>query len=113
MVLQFLCAVHILAGLRANHLLRPGVFLPFQGQHEQLQCGVVQLVGLLVFALIVVLDRLLDRVNRPPQKIRVTHVDNRCVLCSFVMPRSGKSTAELAKRGEGEKQGIGGSEAAA
>lgn len=63
-ILQFLCAVHVFAGFGADHLLRAGVLLPLEGQHEQLQCGVVKLISLLVLALIVVLDRLLDRVNR-------------------------------------------------
>lgn len=73
MVLQLLGAVHVLAGLSADHLLGPRVLLPLQGQHEQLQRGVVRLVGLLVVAVIVALDGFLDRVDCPSQEVCVAH----------------------------------------
>lgn len=78
MVLQFLRAVHVLARFGADHLLGARILLPLKRQHEQLQCGVVQLIRLFVLALIVILNRLLDCVYRPPQEVRVTHAGKRC-----------------------------------
>lgn len=73
MILQFLCTVHVLGGLRPNHFLGFRVLLPLQREHEQLQRGVVGLISLLIFAAIVVIDSLLDRVNGPPKEVRVAH----------------------------------------
>jgi hypothetical protein len=51
----------------------PGGMRTLQSEEEQLERAVVHGVGLLVVARSVYFYRLLDRLNRPPQKVGVAH----------------------------------------
>lgn len=73
MILQFLSAIHVLAGLCANHFLGFRVLLPFESEHEQLQRRVICLVSLLIFAGIVLVDRLFNRIDGATEKVGVAH----------------------------------------
>lgn len=75
MTLQLLCSFHILHRLLPDQLLALFVLLPFQREHEELQGGVVDLVGLFVFAGIVVLNGLLHGCNRATKEVGVRHRD--------------------------------------
>ena len=104
MILEFLRAIHVFACFRADHLLGFGVLLPFQGEHEQLQRGVVELISLLVFALIVVLDGLFDGVDCSSEEVGIAHGEGGgwdfLFARSFVIREEGGGT-----EGEDERQG--------
>lgn len=73
MVFQLLRAIHILPRLGANHFFGLRVLFPFEGEHEQLERGVVALIGLFVFAGIVVFDGFFDGVDGSAEEVGVTH----------------------------------------
>ena len=104
MILEFLRAIHVFACFRADHLLGFGVLLPFQGEHEQLQCGVVELISLLVFALIVVLDGLFDCVDCSSEEIGIAHGEGEfrdfLFACSFVIREEGGGGREDERQGK-------------
>jgi hypothetical protein len=71
MRLQFLRPLHVFPGLGADHLLGLGVLLPFQRQHEELQRGVVLLVGRFVGAGVVELDGFFYGVDGAAEEVGV------------------------------------------
>ena len=70
---ELLGAIHVLAGLLPDHLLGLWVLLPLQRQHEELEGGVVHLVGVLVLCGIVSLDGFAHRLDCAAEEIGVGH----------------------------------------
>ncbi|KAL2129009.1 hypothetical protein VTI74DRAFT_8363 [Chaetomium olivicolor] len=66
-------AVHVLARFGADHLFGLRVLLPFEGEHEELEGLVVELVGFFVLGGVVGIDGEADLLDRAVEKVGVGH----------------------------------------
>ena len=73
MRLEFLRPFHVLRGLCADHFFGFGVFLPFEGEHEEFEGLVVELICFFVLAGLVVVDGAFYDVDGAAEEVGVGH----------------------------------------